>query len=196
MYQLLTAVDTGPHLGRQFFDAGQTATRHRLIRRHDQPGKPGRVVQYLQNRHRGHGRAIRVGDDALGQFHPAHVAVEVDLRDHQRHVRILAPGRRVVDDRDPGLREPRGLHPGHGGPGGEQRDVQPGRIGRLGVLDLDLLAAECQLLALGPSRGEEAHRRSRELTLFQKLPHDGTHLPGGTDYTNGGHIYLPSLRSP
>ena len=53
------------------------------------------LVEGLQHRHRDHGRAVRVGDDALwdrGQEPP------VDLRDDEGDVRVHPPGRGVVDD--------------------------------------------------------------------------------------------------
>ena len=84
--------------------------------------------------------------------------------------------------------EPRRLHPRHRRAGGEQRDVQPGRVGGLGVLDLDLLAAERQLLALRASRGEEPHRRRREVALFEQRAHHLADLPGRADHTNVDHL--------
>ena len=53
-------------LRRQLFDACQAATGDRLVRRDDQAAQTGRVVQRLSTGHRGHRRAVRVGDDALG----------------------------------------------------------------------------------------------------------------------------------
>ena len=42
------------------------AARHRLVRGDDQAGEPGLVVQRLEDRDGHHGRAVRVGHDALG----------------------------------------------------------------------------------------------------------------------------------
>ena len=57
------------------------AARNRLVGRGDHPHQPRLVVQRLEHRHGGHGGAVRVGDDALGQPLAQHVAVEVDLAD-------------------------------------------------------------------------------------------------------------------
>ena len=76
-------------------------------------------------------------------------------------------GRTHVDHDGAGLREPRRLHFRHRPARGEQCDVQPGRVGGRGVLDLDLLAAERQLLTLGTRRREEAHAGGGEIPLLQ-----------------------------
>ena len=60
-------VDDRAHLLGQLVHAGQTATGDGLVARHDQALQSGLVVQRLEHRHRGHGGAVRVGDDALGQ---------------------------------------------------------------------------------------------------------------------------------
>jgi hypothetical protein len=49
----------------------------------------GLVVEWLEDRHRGHRGAIRVGDNAFGDVEEV---VTVDFRDHERHIRVLAPG--------------------------------------------------------------------------------------------------------
>lgn len=79
--QLLDTVDHGARLGREFLDARQAGAGDRLIARHDQPGQAGLLVQRLEDRHRGHGGAVRVGDDALRSV--VGVAGEVDLADDQ-----------------------------------------------------------------------------------------------------------------
>ena len=161
MHQLLGAVDDRARLRGQFLDAGQAAARDRLVGRDHQAHQLGFVVQHLEHRHRHHGGAVRVGDDALFEG-PARrdVSREVHLGHHQRHVGVLAPRRRVVDHRHPGGGEPRRLHQRHRLAGGEQRDVQTARVGGRGVFDLDLLAAERQLAALRAGRREEPHRLS------------------------------------
>ena len=124
----------------------------------------------------------------------AHVPVEVDLADHQRHVGVLAPGRRVVDHDDPGRGEPRRLHPRHRRARGEQGDVEAGRVGGRGVLDLDLLAAERQLR---PAERAEAKNRTAgrgEVALLEQLAHDLADLAGGADHSD--RRPLPSAPSP
>ena len=168
MHQFLAVVDDGAGLLEQFLDAGEPAAGDRLIRRRDHPHQSGLVVQRLQHRHRGHRGAVRVGDDALGSS-PRASRSKLTSPTHQRHVGVLAPRRRIVDDDRARGGEPRRLHPRHRRARGEQRDVQPAGVGGLGVLDLDLLTAELQLPALRASRGEEPHRGRREVALVQQL---------------------------
>ena len=141
VHELLDAVDHRAGLSRQFLDTGQTTAGDRLIGRDNQSHQLCFVVQRFEHRHRRHGGAVRVGDDALGQLHAAHIAIEIDLADHQGNIGVLAPGRRIIDHRGTGRGETRGLNPRHGRPGGEQRDVQTAGVGGLGVFDFDLLPA-------------------------------------------------------
>ena len=53
-------------------------------------------MQRLQRDDELRGRAVRVGDDVL--LAEAGDRVGVHLRHDQRHVRIHAPGRRIIDD--------------------------------------------------------------------------------------------------
>ena len=140
----------------QLLDAGQPAARHRLIGRDDQPDQPGLVVQHLEHRHRGHGGAVRVGDDALRPVAP-HRLSKLTSDTTSGTSGSLRHADELSITVTPGGGEPRRLHPRHRRAGGEQRDVQAGRVGGLGVLDLDLLAAERQLLALRARGGEEPH---------------------------------------
>src|SRR5690606_4076650 len=110
----------------------------------------------------------------------------------QRHVGVLAPGRGIVDDGDPGGGEARRLHPRHGGAGGEQRDIESGRIGGLGVFHHDLAAPPRQLLTGRPGRGEEPHLIGREVALFEQLAHDGADLTGRADHSYPyTHVHRP-----
>ena len=122
---------------------------------------------------------------AMMPFGPvARISFEVHLADDQRHVGVLAEGRRVVDDDGARGGEPRRLHPRHRRARGEQRDVEAARVGGLGVLDLDLLAAELQLLALRARGREEPHRRRGEVALLQQRAHHLADLAGRADYTD------------
>ena len=125
-------------LAGELLDAGEPAAGHRLVGADDQPHQPGLVVQRLEHRHRGHRGAVRVGDDALAR--PAY-GVRVDLADHQRDVGVHPPGRGVVDHDGAGRGEPRRERARGRATGGEQRDVEAGRVGGRGVLDDDLPAA-------------------------------------------------------
>ena len=63
--QLARAVDDLADLLVELVDAGTAAARDRLVGADDQPGEAGLGVQRPSDRHRGHRRAVRVGDDAL-----------------------------------------------------------------------------------------------------------------------------------
>ncbi len=60
----------------------------------------------------------------------------------------------------------------------------PVGIGRLGVLDLDFLAAERQLAAFRAGRGEEPHGGGGEVALLKQRAHHLAHLTGGTYNTD------------
>ena len=186
VHQLLAVVDDRAGLLEKLLDARQPAARDRLVRRRDHPHQPRLVVQRLQHRHRGHRGAVRVGDDALRPV--ARVAFEVHLADDQRHVGVLAEGRRVVDDDGARSGEPRSLHTRHRRARGEQCDVKTARVGGLGVLDLDLLAAEFELAALRARGREEPHRRRREVALVEQRAHHLADLSGRADYTDVDHL--------
>ena len=184
MDELFGMVDGGARLGDQFLHPGNPTAGDRLIGGGDDPHQTGLVMQRFEYRHGHHGGAVRIRDDALGQGLAADVAVEVDLADHQRNVRILAPRRRVVDDRHPGSGEPGRLNPGHRRTRGEQRDVEAGRVGGLGVLDLDLLAAEAQPHPRRSRRSKKPHAGSGKIPLLQEFSHDNAHLPGGAYHSD------------
>ena len=65
--------------------------------------------------------------------------------------------------------------------GGEERDVEPRRVGGLGVLDGDLTVTERQHRAGRAGGGEEADLVGREVALQQDLAHGDADLAGGTD---------------
>ena len=66
-------------------------------------------------------------------------------------------------------------------PGGEERDVEAGRVGGRGVLDGDLAVAEGQHGAGRAGGGEEADLVGREVALEQDLAHRDADLAGGAD---------------
>jgi hypothetical protein len=65
VHQLGGPVDDLAHLLVQLVHAGAAAAGDRLVGAGDQPDQAGVVVQRLEHRHRGHRRAVGVGDDAL-----------------------------------------------------------------------------------------------------------------------------------
>ena len=129
-------------LGGQGLDASQPRARHRLVGGHDQALQPSRLVQRTQHRHRGHGGAVGVGDDALGAVADV---FGVDLTDHQRHLGVEPPTRGVVDHDGSGSGNPGRVFLGGRLAGGEQGNVQAGEVGGGDVLDDDLLPLERKL---------------------------------------------------
>ena len=152
------------HLLVELRHPGQAAARHRLVGADHHGLQPGLEVERLEHRHRHHGRAVRVGDDALGDRPEV---LRVHLGHHQRHVGVHAPGRGVVDDRGARGRDPRGEGPGGGGAGGEQRDVEAVEVGGVGVLHGELLVAEAQRPPRRPGRGEQPELVEREGPLLE-----------------------------
>ena len=110
------------------------------------------------------------------------VALEVHLADDQRHIGVLAEGRPVVDHDGARRSEPGCLHPRHRRARGEQRDVQAGRVRGGGVLDLDLLSTEFQLLALRPRRGEVKD------SIMSRL--DETYINGSMEHRLPGNLNM------
>ena len=163
----------------ELVDAGQPAARHRLVGGGDQTHETGLVVERLEHRHRRHRRAVGVGDDALRRVADQ---VAVDLADHQRHLGIHAPRRRVVDHRCAGGGELGGEHLRRGGAGREQGDVETARVGQLGVLDHDLGALPRQRRAGRTRRGEEPDLVDREVTLRQQAAHHTADLTRCTNH--------------
>ena len=94
-------------LAGQLVDAGDAGAGDRLVGRGDQPDQAGRVVQRLEHRHRGHRRAVGVGDDALAGADRQSIASGLTSRDDQRDVGIHPPGRGVVDHGHAGRGEAR-----------------------------------------------------------------------------------------
>ena len=79
----------------ELVDALAPGPGHGLVRAHDDATEPRFAVQRREHGHERHRRAVRVGDDALGDVLEL---VGIDLGDDERHVGIHAPRRGVVDD--------------------------------------------------------------------------------------------------
>src|SRR6476469_7808945 len=81
--------------------------------------------------------------------------------------------------------------------GTSAREVEPARVGGLGVLDDDALETtgprEGQHRARGPGRGEEADLLDRELPLLEDLAHGDADLTGRADHAepDGPHRPVP-----
>ena len=161
-------------------DARHARTRDGLVGGNLQPLQPSLVVQGLEHRHRGHGRAVRIGDDPLGG---AEHILRVDFADHQGNLGILTPGRGIVHDDGSGCGHLGGVFARHRGTCREQGDVQAGEVGAGSVFDDHLGSGPRQGLSCRPGRREESNLVYREAALSQQGPHDPADLTGGTEYS-------------
>ena len=110
----------------QFVHRGAAGSRHRLIRRDDDALYAGDVVQRLQRDDHLDGRAVRIGDDAALRVLCDRLGIY--LRHDQRHVRLHAEARGVVDDYCASLRRTRREDVGHLGAGRGKDDVDAAEI--------------------------------------------------------------------
>ena len=139
------------------------------------PTEPGRAVQRAEHRHGRHGRAVRVGHDALGAA--STIAAAFTSATTSGHVGVHAPGRRVVDDDRAGGGDLGGELARGGLAGGEQDDVEAGVVGGGRVLDGDLAAVPRQACGrpTGPRRRAAARRPG---TPARRGPGASRHRPG------------------
>ena len=146
---------------------------------------PAATCSGLSTRHAGHGRAVRVGDDALGDVRER---VGVDLGHDERDIGIHPPCATscrstitpTLVNRSASAFEPVA-------PAENERDVETRRVGDRRILDRDLHAVPRQRAPDGPSRSEVADLVDRELSLGEHRSHDAADLPGCSydAYTHG-----------
>lgn len=183
MRELVRLGDDLLRLAVQLGDAREARAGDRLVGGDDQRFEAGLLVQRTKDRHRGHRRAVRVGDDALGAVRDR---VRVDLGDDQRDLGVLAPGRRVVDhDRALG-RDLLGERLGGASTGGEDDDVEARVVGRRGVLHRHTVDDRPGRAG----RGEQAQLVDREVPLDEDLAHDRADLTGGSDDSDLHRVFL------
>ena len=137
-------------------------------------------MQRRQRHHQLDGAAVRVRDDALvtGQ------GVRIDLRYHERHVRVHAPGAAVVDHRASRLREARRPFQRSATTGTEQRDIGPRGHGILHIDHGHLFPAEMHGGTHAARTGHRQQFAHRETAFLQHLQHDPTDQPGGPDHSD------------
>ena len=107
----------------------------------------------------------------------------VDLAHHERDVGVHPPGAGVVDHHGPGRGDARRQLERGTLAVAEQRDVEPGQVGRRRVLDRHLTVAPRQRRARRPGGREEPHVVQRKSTLRQQGPHDPTDLTSSPEHT-------------
>ena len=137
----------------QFVHRGMARPGNRLVGRDDHPLDPGEVVQRLQRHDHLDRRAVRVGDDAaLGALRDR---LRIDLGHDQRHIRLHAEARGVVDDYGAGLCRTRRKHLRHLGARRREHDVDAAEIVSVEALDLeDVVLAKRDLAADRARRGQ------------------------------------------
>ncbi len=138
------------HLLVELLDARGAGTRHRLVGGHDHPPEARLAVERRQ--------ASIVVQLGLATMPLGVEGLGVDLRDHQRHVGVLPPRRRVVDNGRTRGGDLLGQLAGGAAAGGEQDDVETREISCRCLFDLDLTVGPRQLLARRPKRTPAARR--------------------------------------
>src|SRR5690554_1596749 len=157
------------HLPQQLLHGRRARPRHRLVRRHDDALDAGLPVQRVQGHQHNDGGAVRVGNDTV----VTQRGVRVDLRHHQRHVRIQAEGAGVVDDDRAGLhRRPHPL-PADRAAGAEKGhvDAPEGLLGH-GLHD-HVSFAVADGFAGAARRGQKPQFSRGKVPLAQKLQQFG-----------------------
>ena len=153
--------------------------RHRLIGRHHHALDLGAVMQRLQHHHELGGRAIRIGDDVL--LGESGHGVGIDLGHDERHVGVVAPERRVIDDHAAGRADSRGPLLGDGRARRHQREIDAAKVELFEVPAFQPLIAEGDLDAHRPARGDGEHLVGRELALGEDVEHLAPDISGGAD---------------
>ena len=161
-------------LPRQLADAGDACAGCCLIGAGDEALEPGLAVKRAQHWHRRHGRAVGIGDDALGDRSQR---LGVHFGNHQRHIGVAAPGRAIVDDNRACRRRARGQRLRGRAAGRKEHDIEPGEIGLVGVFH----GHAVQHRARRTLRGEEAQFCVREIPLRQQFAHHGADKAGRAD---------------
>ena len=138
-------------------------------------------MERFHHGHGGHGGAVGVGDDT--QLRLVDI-LRVDLGDDQRHTRIHAPGRGVVDDGGSGPGDLRGPLLRGATTGGEQGHVDAAEIRCGDVLHYDLAIAPGQGLARGTLGGEVADLVDGIVPLRQQCAHHAADLTSGSKNSN------------
>ena len=120
--------------------ASLPAPGHRLIGRDDDALDLGGIVQRLQHDNELRRRAVGIGDDVL--LGVAGDSVGVHLGHDQRHVLVIAPARRVIDDDAALGADARGPLLGHGRARGHEAEVRLREVELLQVLAFEGFVAE------------------------------------------------------
>jgi len=179
----LLVVEQGPHLGRQLLHRLLAGAGDRLVGGDHHPLDAGGIMQGLQHHHHLDGGAVGVGDDAFVLVQGD--VLGIDLRHHQGHVRVHAPGAGVVHHHRAGRGGDGGILLADAAAGGKQGKVNalkgiPGKH-----VHRDLPAFVGEGFADGALGGQKPELAHRELAFLQTLHHLLAHRAGGAH-----HCYL------
>ena len=136
-------------------------------------------MERLERDHELRRRAVRIGDDAA--LAEARERIGVDLRDHQGHVGIVAPARRIIDHHRALGRDPRRVLLGHRRARRHQADVDVGEIVVVERFAFERPVAEGHVHAHALARGERNDFVGRERPFGQNPQHLAAHIAGGAD---------------
>ncbi len=177
---IVPAVQISPRRLLELGHGRGAAARGRLVGRGDQPADRVLLVDRPERHQRNDGRAVRVGDDAL----VLEDRLRIHLRHDQRHRRVHAERRGIVDHDRAGARRNRAIVLRDRPAGRKQSDIDVLErvLGQFG--DGDVLALEAHGLARRPGRGEELQLRHREMALFQQLQELHPHGTRGANHGN------------
>ena len=196
--QLLVGVDR-LGLREQFVHAVLAGARHRLIGRDHHALDRRLVVQRLQRDDELRGRAVRIGDDVL--LGEAGDRIGIHFRHDQRHVRIHAPGRGIVDHDRAGGADLRRPFLRHRAARRHQADVDVGEIVVLERFDLQGAVAIGDFDAHAAARGQRHDLVGRKFALGQNVEHLAPDIAGGADHCDlvthrslSGEKCLPAAR--
>ena len=172
----------GAGLREQLVHAFLAGARHRLVGGDDDALDGGEIVQRLQRHDQLRRRAVRIGDDVLAR--EQRDRVRVHFRHDQRHVLVVAEGRRIIDDDAALLADLRRPFLGDVAAGRHDADVGVGKIILVERLDLQRAVAERHFRALAAPRGQRHHFAHRKAALFQYVEHFPAHIARGADDRN------------
>src|SRR5262249_23064821 len=126
-------------------------------------------------------RAVRTGDDAA--LRALSDRLGIDLRHHQRHVRLHPKTGAVVDDDGPGLRRARRKDRRNLGPRRRKDNIDPTEIESVETLDLEaVILTEGNLLADRARRRQGRNIVGRKLAFGQRGQHLAPDIAGRADH--------------
>ena len=169
--------------------------RHRLVGGHHNTLDPRAVMKRLQRHDHLGGGTIGVRDNVLLRI--ALNRLRVHLRDNQRHIRIIAIERGVIDH-DTTLRC-RKRCIGFCGfrPNSEKCDIPAFEIECIEILGLESLVTKTAFRAKRFTRGKHGDLVNGELTFVQNVEHFAAHIARGADNDNFvTHVPHPSDLQP